>query len=809
MKFVLFVLFLLGVSNIASAQSFDSTCETVVDVYNKYVNTHLTPGLFLHLDKSVYDHSENIWFTAYLLNKQLDTAENHTLYVSLVNLAKKTVIASDRFVFSNGISSGYIYIKDSFPSGEYLLIAYTNTRLTEGDESHYQQQIGIRSSKKPLFSITMYPDKENQLVSDSINLRAKILTDYKGVASGGSFLYNLYGERQLLKSGLQQIDPFGEVNIAIPAKDSIDRAFLLTAEVKRNNSTQSFWQPYILNPEEIVVNYYPEGGDLIDNHFSRIAFEIGTKDGRPLSTEGVLLEDGHPVGNFKTNEYGLGILNCIPHKDKSYTLVLKNQMPGTYVSGHFPSIEPSGFTLSIQNGLVKDSVVAYICAPKVASKCFLMIYNSRSMVYAAKITMHKELGSIAIPAKTWPAGAYFVTLFSEEGLPMAERSILVPGPRFNVSMDNDSLTHHKRSKVELHVKITNEHGIGIKSCFSFACVLASRLNPSTYLDIVRYKHFDLNLPDNLEPLPPLSYFTGDSAIDLVLLTRFWTHYHWYEINKHSEDNPPAMREDDYGIVHNNKKRIKKPVEVMMMLPYTHIIETDSAGNFQIPRQFLIGKPETSAMLTVINEKNDNNYTILLKNDYDSVNRLLGNNSFTYLNTLENVEVTEKSEYEKLFDQAKILDEVVVKGRSIEHSHAVYQSTSCNDYVCRYGILNCPGHPYDFMNKPIAGHLYRLEPYGPFVVYKTTCVLPSIVVADGPRLIHITREFYVPDYRKHSPLEPETYTTIYWAPLVITNDNGEATISYYTNDLVGDFVNILQGVNVYGVFSGRETFRVEQ
>src|SRR5580658_1177370 len=130
MKFVALILFFSGISNITSAQSFDSMCATVVDVYNKYSNTHHTPGLFLHLDKSVYDHRDNIWFTAYLLNKQIDTTENHTLYVSLVNLSQKAVIASDRFVLSNGVSSGYIFLKDSFPPGEYLLIAYTDTRLT-------------------------------------------------------------------------------------------------------------------------------------------------------------------------------------------------------------------------------------------------------------------------------------------------------------------------------------------------------------------------------------------------------------------------------------------------------------------------------------------------------------------------------------------------------------------------------------------------------------------------------------------------------------------------------------------------------
>jgi hypothetical protein len=89
MKQLAFLLIGAAIFHSAFAQLPNPTA-VLTSKWNKYANTHHTPGLFLHLDKSVYDLRENIWFSAYLLNKQIDTAETHTLYVSLVNLAQKT-----------------------------------------------------------------------------------------------------------------------------------------------------------------------------------------------------------------------------------------------------------------------------------------------------------------------------------------------------------------------------------------------------------------------------------------------------------------------------------------------------------------------------------------------------------------------------------------------------------------------------------------------------------------------------------------------------------------------------------------------
>jgi hypothetical protein len=70
-----------------------------------------------------------------------------------------------------------------------------------------------------------------------------------------------------------------------------------------------------------------------------------------------------------------------------------------------------------------------------------------------------------------------------------------------------------------------------------------------------------------------------------------------------------------------------------------------------------------------------------------------------------------------------------------------------------------------------------------------------------------RIYYNKDSASFSPSEPALLPTLYWAPAVVTDSNGEATINFYTDDLTGRFMNIIQGVAGEAVFSGKQNFTV--
>jgi len=64
---------------------------------------------------------------------------------------------------------------------------------------------------------------------------------------------------------------------------------------------------------------------------------------------------------------------------------------------------------------------------------------------------------------------------------------------------------------------------------------------------------------------------------------------------------------------------------------------------------------------------------------------------------------------------------------------------------------------------------------------------------------VGKTFYSPKYLSpaESTIVPDMRTTVYWNPDVITNEKGEATISFYTSESKGSYMIILQGIDFNG------------
>ena len=68
----------------------------------------------------------------------------------------------------------------------------------------------------------------------------------------------------------------------------------------------------------------------------------------------------------------------------------------------------------------------------------------------------------------------------------------------------------------------------------------------------------------------------------------------------------------------------------------------------------------------------------------------------------------------------------------------------------------------------------------------------------PMPISIPKQFYAPKYKMDSvPDMTDIRTTIFWAPNIITDKDGKATISFYTADAPGKYTIIAEGADLDG------------
>jgi hypothetical protein len=63
-----------------------------------------------------------------------------------------------------------------------------------------------------------------------------------------------------------------------------------------------------------------------------------------------------------------------------------------------------------------------------------------------------------------------------------------------------------------------------------------------------------------------------------------------------------------------------------------------------------------------------------------------------------------------------------------------------------------------------------------------------------------KTFYSPKYEQAyqiNDITPDLRTTLHWEPNIVTDEHGEATISFYTGDFKTNYIGILEGVDPYG------------
>jgi hypothetical protein len=102
--------------------------------------------VYLHLDRGYYASGDNIWFKAYLVNAQtnfnINTSNN--LYVELIapdaHLVSRHVIRLD-----NGYGKGDFKLADSIPAGTYRIRAYTNWMKNFNDYFVFEKDIQVQN----------------------------------------------------------------------------------------------------------------------------------------------------------------------------------------------------------------------------------------------------------------------------------------------------------------------------------------------------------------------------------------------------------------------------------------------------------------------------------------------------------------------------------------------------------------------------------------------------------------------------------------------------------------------------------------
>ncbi len=165
---------------------------------------------YLHTDRDMYTQGDTIWYKAYLVNAQNNQpiGISGNLYVELIQPDSAKVITRQIIRMENGTGNADIQLSDSILSGKYTLRAYTNWMRNFGDNFVFEKQLTILNTTAAKPDTAYKPESPVSKISTQLNSKFRAVVKMP--------LVRFYPESGSLVEGVGSI-------VAVKAEDSFGK----------------------------------------------------------------------------------------------------------------------------------------------------------------------------------------------------------------------------------------------------------------------------------------------------------------------------------------------------------------------------------------------------------------------------------------------------------------------------------------------------------------------------------------------------------------------------------------------------------
>lgn len=730
--------------------------------------------VYIQLSKGSYELGEDLWFKSYLLNALSFSPSNlsKTLYVRVIKAGSPKPFWQERYAIVNGSVAGHVYLPDTLKEGNYRLEAFTKASFFKEDEEF-----------KAFRWFT-------------------VVRDYKSLGTAS----------------------------AAPKKEAVSSS------------------------QKIQFDVFPEGGKLFSGVPGKFAFNAVDKGGMPVDVSGTLLENGKVLQEFKSVHAGMGSLEFTPLAGRKYSLQFKSAAADSTVELSGVDMLGTGLYLNSRDTSNLEFRIARASGfPE--TKVYLRGQIRGKTCFLASAMLDKEL-KITVPLKNFAyQGIAEFTVFDEQFKPLAERLVYVHLQRkLQIKAQLSKEPYGRREKATLNIQTTDEKGNPVPAELGISVYDKLYSNAGDPVNLLTYNFLSTQLKGKI--YDPAFYFNEKNkrnaeALDLLLLTQGWRNYVWNEENLKAEGLKKALIFDEtFGTV-KFTKRLKqappgqlvntflsdekgKPKNSAMIIP-------DAIGRFWVEAATLKAGRAANIYLKPMGPK-EFEPRIKLNDPFLTIDTIAGTKRYSYPDQ-GSVEkpVAQPGLAATMDSRVFHLKEVNIKGAGTQTFRDKYlgkldslaKIDPSGAFICKHGQLNgfwqgfyCRlGGNGDLCTdtltaSPVEGRAYPLRRYEPsnrpgvWVLKEMTDAAyhnPNNGMTEEEilKLNNISKlsgyypqkEFYQPDYDK-DPLQedslPDARNTLLWAPSVVTNEKGEASLTFFCSDINSAFIIQAEGLTRGGL-----------
>jgi len=521
----------------------DGTVQKVAAKLDKWAASNPPEKVYLQFDKPYYSVGDDIWFKAYITLGGLHQLSGLSGILNVELLDDRDSIKQHiKLPVQSGLTWGDFALSDTLAEGNYRIRAYTNWMRNAGEDYFFDKQIAvINAISNKVFAKAAYAytiEKGKEKINALLNY-----TDANGAPyTAKEVKYTVELNDRTVTHGKGITDDKGNLQVSFvnTLTTSFTAGRMVTNIVLDKSETITKTIPVKATSDNVDVQFFPEGGSLVNGIHSKVAFKAVGADGLGADIKGTIIDDKlNTVASFSSQHLGMGAFMLDPVAGVIYKahVIFAD---GSSKDMELPKAVDKGYVLTINTDApdklnIKITTSRELLTGNTDDTLSLVAQSGGQIYYAARSNPGSTNFTATVPRDRFPSGIAQFTLFSSKGEPLNERLVFIQNPdqlRLNVSTDKQA--YAPEQKVKIHLNAQSPDAKPVVGSFSVSVTDETKVPVDENSENSILANFLLtsDLRGYIEK--PNYYFSNPtdqtrSDLDLLMLTQGYHRFEWKQI----------------------------------------------------------------------------------------------------------------------------------------------------------------------------------------------------------------------------------------------------------------------------------------
>ena len=310
--------------------------------------------------------------------------------------------------------------------------------------------------------------------------------------------------------------------------------------------------PAVASARDYDIQFFPEGGNLVDGIKSKIGFKAVDEKGKSIDFRGVIInQHDDTLVHFSPLKFGMGNFSFTPAAQEQYKAVV------TIADSSFiktlPKALPQGYVMQVSE--VNNDQLSVNVQAKTGEDLpfvYLLVHTHQLLKVAQIITLKAGKATVKIDKQSLGKGISHFTLFNSQQQPVCERLYFQsPNKALGIEASTSQPQYGPRENVtvDIHTQIADE--APIPANLSMSVYQADSLALFDPVDMRTYFWLTSDLKGGIEaPEYYLHNSTAETrkAMDNLMLTQGWRRFDWKKILTEKSEKFTFLPEHEGAII---------------------------------------------------------------------------------------------------------------------------------------------------------------------------------------------------------------------------------------------------------------------